>query len=126
MTLAVPTRPSSDLSLGRETAQGLVLTTALDVEQNDATKEFSARFKERDGSNPTMVQAGVYSAVLHYLQAVEANGATDADTVMEWTKDNTTKAPILGEGTIREDGRQLTDLVRLREKATIKAKSQGD
>src|SRR3546814_15987129 len=78
---------SSDLStdvasLGLETAQGLVLTTAFDVDQNDATKEFSARFKERDGSNPTMVQAGVYSAVLHYLKAVEATGPTDADPVM--------------------------------------------
>src|SRR3546814_6159729 len=85
-------------SLGLETAQGLVLTTAFDVDQNEATKEFSARFKERDGRNPNMVQAGVYSAVLHYLKAVEANGATDVDTVREWRKANQTQEHILGEG----------------------------
>src|SRR3546814_2618799 len=70
-------------SLGLETAQGLVLTTAFDVDQNETTKAFSARFKERDGSNPTMVQAGVYSAVLHYLKAIEATGKTDADAVID-------------------------------------------
>ena len=102
---------STDVAaLGLDTAQGLVLTGAFDVDQNEQTKEFSARFAERDGDNPTMVQAGVYSAVLHYLKAVEATGTDDADTVMAWMKANPTQDPVFGEGYIREDGRHMHDM----------------
>jgi len=113
-------------SLGLETAQGLVLTTAFDVDQNDATKEFSARFAERDGSNPTMVQAGVYSAVLHYLKGVEATGTTDADPVMEWMKANPTQDPIFGESSIRADGRHMHDMFLMEVNSPDKAQYEGD
>ena len=113
-------------SLGLETAQGLVLTTAFDVDQNEATKEFSARFAERDGSNPTMVQAGVYSAVLHYLKAVEATGTTDADPVMEWMKANPTQDPIFGESSIRADGRHMHDMFLMEVNSPDKAQYEGD
>lgn len=97
-------------ALGLETAQGLVLTTAFDVDKNDATKEFAARFAERDGVNPTMVQAGVYSAVLHYLKGVEATGTDDSDTVMAWMKTHPTEDPVFGKGWIRVDGRHMHDM----------------
>ena len=113
-------------SLGLETAQGLVLTTAFDVDQNEATKEFSARFAERDGSNPTMVQAGVYSAVLHYLKAIEATGTTDADPVMAWMKANPTQDPIFGEGSIRADGRHMHDMFLMEVNSPDKAQYETD
>src|SRR3546814_11201571 len=73
-----------------------------------------------------MVQAGVYAAVLHYLKAVEATGATDADTVMEWMKANPTQDPIFGEGSIREDGRPMHDMFLMEVNAPDKAQSEGD
>src|ERR671917_630087 len=65
---------SSDVkALGLKTAQGLVLTESFYWDLNDRTREFSKRFGEKyQGKVPTMVQAGVYSAILHYLKAVEA------------------------------------------------------
>src|ERR671917_929901 len=60
-------------ALGLQTAQGLVLTESFYWDLNDQTREFSKRFGEKfQGKIPTMVQAGVYSAILHYLKAVEA------------------------------------------------------
>src|SRR3546814_6766540 len=73
-----------------------------------------------------MAEAGVYSAVLHYLKAVEATGATDADTVMEWMKANPTQDPIFGEGSIREDGRHMHDLFLMEVNAPDTAQYDGD
>lgn len=118
---------STDIaSLGLETAQGLVLTGGFDVDQNEQTKEFSARFAERDGDNPTMVQAGVYSAVLHYLKAVEATGSDDADTVIEWMKANPTEDPVFGEGYIREDGRHMHDMFLMKVNSPEESTYDGD
>src|SRR5207244_1493012 len=60
-------------ALGLPTAQGLILTETFYWDMNDKTRAFAKRFAERDrGIHPTMIHAGVYSAVLHYLKAVEA------------------------------------------------------
>src|SRR6185369_10780571 len=58
-------------SLGLKTAQGLQFTTAFDWNMDDATRAFSRRFFERVHHMPTMIQAGVYSATHHYLEAVK-------------------------------------------------------
>ena len=55
------------------------------------------------------MQAGVYSAVLHYLKSVEATGTTDADTVVTNMKDTPTDDPLFGKGRIRADGRKIHD-----------------
>jgi len=62
-------------SLGLETAQGLVLTSPFYWDLNAGTRAWSDRFMKETGRRPTMVQAGVYSGVLHYLKAVEAAGS---------------------------------------------------
>src|ERR1700751_6020304 len=69
--------------LGLKTAQGLQFTSAFYWDQNDETRAFSERFFERVHHMPTMVQAGVYSATMHYLKAVKALGSKDPLTVME-------------------------------------------
>src|SRR3546814_1071055 len=57
-------------ALGLKTAQGLVVTTAFYWDQNDETRAWSKRFAEKmDGRMPTMIHAGVYSEVAHYLKA---------------------------------------------------------
>ena len=69
-------------SLGLATAQGMYLTTAFYWDRDAASRQWSKRFFERHKKMPTMVQAGVYSEVMHYLNAVKAAGTDDADKVM--------------------------------------------
>jgi branched-chain amino acid transport system substrate-binding protein len=69
-------------SLGLDTAKGMYLTTAFYWDLNDDTRKWSKRFFEKQKKMPTMVHAGVYSAVLHYLNAAKAAGGDDADQVI--------------------------------------------
>jgi branched-chain amino acid transport system substrate-binding protein len=69
-------------SLGLDTAKGMYLTTAFYWDMNDDTRKWSKRFFEKHQKMPTMVHAGVYSAVKHYLEAVKAAGTDDADAVI--------------------------------------------
>lgn len=69
-------------SLGLETAKGLRLTESFYWDQNDGTRAWSKRFAEQfNDRKPSMVHAGVYSAVNHYLKAVAETGSTDGKTV---------------------------------------------
>ena len=61
-------------SLGLKLAQGLVITEAFYWDQNERTRAFGKRFFDKMKRMPTMSQAGVYSAVTHYLKAVQATG----------------------------------------------------
>jgi branched-chain amino acid transport system substrate-binding protein len=95
-------------ALGLATAQGLILTETFYWDQNDQTRAFSKRFAERDrGIHPTMVHAGVYAAVLHYLKAVEALKGDDGTKVIAKMKELPTDDPLFGKGTIRVDGRKI-------------------
>ena len=104
-------------ALGLETAQGLVLTESFYWDLNDQTREWSARFEALDGDKPTMVQAGVYAGVLHYLKAVEAAGSTDADAVVAKMKELPTDDPLFGQGEVRADGRKIHDMYLFRVKS---------
>ena len=105
-------------ALGLEAAQGLVLTEAFYWDQNDDTRAWSERFAgEHGGSMPTMVHAGVYSSVLHYLKAVEATGSKETDPVIAKMRETPTSDPVFGEGSIRADGRHLHDMYLFRVKA---------
>jgi branched-chain amino acid transport system substrate-binding protein len=95
-------------ALGLPTAQGLILTNTFYWDQNDQSRAFAKRFAERDkGIHPTMVHAGVYSAVLHYLKAVEALKSDDGTKVIAKMKETPTDDPLFGKGTIRADGRKI-------------------
>ncbi len=69
-------------SLGLDIAKGMYLTTSFYWDLNDDTRKWSKRFFERHKRMPTMIQAGVYSAVTHYLAAVKASGTDAADPVI--------------------------------------------
>ena len=98
-------------ALGLETAQGLVLTESFYWDLNDGTRAWSERFAEQHGgAKPTMVHAGVYSGVLHYLKAVEAIGDKTGDAVVAKMKEMPTSDPLFGEGAVRADGRKLHDM----------------
>jgi branched-chain amino acid transport system substrate-binding protein len=75
---------------------------------NDQTRALAKRCAERDkGIHPTMVHAGVYAAVLHYLKAVEALKSDDGTKVVAKMKEMPTDDPLFGKGTIRADGRKI-------------------
>jgi branched-chain amino acid transport system substrate-binding protein len=96
-------------SLGLQTAQGLIFTETFYWDLNDQTRAFAQRFaKDAPRNNyPTMVHAGVYSAVLHYLKAVEAIKTDDGTKVIEQMKKMPTDDPLFGKGMVRADGRKI-------------------
>ena len=95
-------------SLGLNTAQGLMLTETFYWDLNDQTRAWSKRFAAANGGkNPSMVQAGVYSGVLHYLKAVDAAKTDDGTKVAAKMKELPTDDPLFGKGTIRADGRKI-------------------
>ncbi len=114
-------------ALGLSTAQGLVLTEAFYWDQNDGTREFSKRFAEKHGgAMPTMVQAGVYASVLHYLKAVEAAKSKDATTVMAKMKETPSDDPLFGKGEIRADGRHIHNMYLFEVKKPEESKGDWD
>ena len=97
-------------SLGLKTAQGIVLTAPFYWDLNDGTRAFADRFMKQTNRRPTMVQAGVYSAVLHYLRAVQAaGGAKDALAVVAKMKEMPAEDQAFGKSTVRADGRVIHD-----------------
>jgi branched-chain amino acid transport system substrate-binding protein len=95
-------------ALGLEKAQGLLLTEAFYWDLNDQTRAWSKRFAAgHRGAMPTMAQAGVYSAVLHYLKAVEALKSDEGPKVIAKMKELPTDDPVFGKGKVREDGRKI-------------------
>jgi branched-chain amino acid transport system substrate-binding protein len=95
-------------ALGLQTAQGLIFTETFYWDQNDQTRAFAKRFAASNkGIHPTMVHAGVYSSVLHYLKAVEALKSDDGTKVVAQMKKTPTDDPLFGKGSIRADGRKI-------------------
>ncbi len=114
-------------SLGLATAQGLVLTESFYWDTNDQTRTWSERFaKANGGKKPTMVQAGVYSGMLHYLKAVEAAKSKDSAAVMAKMKELPTDDPLFGKGSVRADGRKMHDMYLFEVKKPAESKGPWD
>jgi branched-chain amino acid transport system substrate-binding protein len=114
-------------ALGLEKAQGLVLTESFYWDLNDQTRAWSKRFAERHrGAMPTMVQAGVYSAVLHYLKAVEALKSDDGTRVIAKMKEMPTDDPVFGKGYVRADGRKIHPMYLFEVKKPSESKGPWD
>src|SRR5689334_657544 len=98
-------------SLGLKVAQGLNFTETFYWDLNDGTRAFSNRFSDRmkNKAKPTMVQAGVYSGLIHYFKALEAMGGNphDGAKVVAKMKEMPTEDTLFGKGSIRADGRKL-------------------
>ncbi|WP_342725103.1 MULTISPECIES: ABC transporter substrate-binding protein [unclassified Bradyrhizobium] len=113
-------------SVGLETAQGLLLAEAFYWDLNDDTRAFTKRFMERTKRVPTSAQAGVYSSVTHYLQAVKAAGTTDAAAVMKVMKETPINDMFAKNGRIREDGRMVHDMYLFEVKKPSESKGRWD
>ena len=115
-------------SLGLPTAQGLIVTNTFYWDQNDQTRAFAKRFAAVDkGIHPTMVHAGVYASVLHYLKAVEAlKSDADGAKVVAKMKETPTDDPLFGKGTIRVDGRKIHPAYLMEVKKPSESKGAWD
>jgi branched-chain amino acid transport system substrate-binding protein len=113
-------------SLGLQTAQGLELTSAFYWNQNDQTRAWSRRFFAKVHHMPTMSQAGVYSAIHHYLDAVQALGTKDPDKVMAKMRATPINDFMTRNGELRIDGRVLRDLYLFEVKSPAESKEAWD
>jgi branched-chain amino acid transport system substrate-binding protein len=98
-------------AIGLETAQGLSFTETFYWDRNDESRAFAKRFSARmkNGAEPTMVHAGVYSGLIHYLKALEALGGNPHDgiKVVDKMKSIPTDDPLFGKGEIQPNGRKI-------------------
>ena len=116
-------------AIGLKTAQGLTAINAWYWDLNEDTRAFAKRFAERHPKKmyPNHMQAGVYSAVLHYLKAVDKVGSpADGKAVVDAMKAMPTDDRLYGKGTIRADGRKIHPLYLLQVKAPEESKGEWD
>ncbi|HEV8017912.1 MAG TPA: ABC transporter substrate-binding protein [Steroidobacteraceae bacterium] len=113
-------------SLGLQTAQGLYLTTAWYWDLNPDTRAFAKRFFAKVNREPTMDQAGIYSATLTYLKAVKAVGSTDSDKVMAELKRTRINDMFAKDGYIRADGVMVHEMYVMQVKSPQESKYPWD
>ena len=113
-------------ALGLNTAQGLTITSAWYWDKDDASRAFAKRFMAKHGAPPTYTQAGVYSAVSHYLKAIKAAGSDDADKVSAEMRKIKINDFMTRDGWIREDGRIMRDMYLAEVKTPAESKYPYD
>lgn len=113
-------------ALGLDKAQGLLLTESFYWDLNDDTRAWSKRFFDQHKRMPTMAQAGVYSATLHYLKAVEALKSDDGPKVIAKMKEMPTDDPVFGKGSVRKDGRKIHPMYLFEVKKPAESKGPWD
>jgi branched-chain amino acid transport system substrate-binding protein len=113
-------------SLGLQAAHGLQLTSAFYWDQNDLTRAWSKRFMDKMKREPTMVQAGVYGAIMQYLAAIKATGNDDGPTVVKQMKATPVNDFMTKNGKIREDGTLVRDMYLFEVKKPSESKGPWD
>ena len=113
-------------ALGLKAAKGLFLTDGFYWDRNDASRAWSQRFFEQRKKMPTMVQAGTYSAVLHYLKGVQAAGTDEAKATVAAMKKLPVNDVFAENGRVREDGRMVHDMYLFEVKAPEESKKPWD
>ncbi len=115
-------------ALGLQASQGLILTEPFYWDMNAGTRAWTKRWQaDRPGKFPTTVQAGVYSATLHYLKAVAAlKSAADGKAVVAQMKKMPSDDPLFGKGEVRADGRAIHPAYLFQVKTPAESKYPGD
>ena len=113
-------------SLGLRTSQGMYLTEGFYWDLNEETRAWSKRFFAQQKRMPTMVQAGQYSSVMHYLKAVKAINSDDTPKVMAQMKKTPINDFFAKNGKIRDDGRMVHDMYLLQVKKPADSKAPWD
>jgi branched-chain amino acid transport system substrate-binding protein len=112
--------------IGLDATQGMVLSDAFYWNTDDETRAFAKRFYDKLKKMPNMLQAGVYSATLHYLQAVQAAGTTDSGPVMEKMRNAPIHDFFAHDGHIRVDGLMVHDMYLFQVKTPAESKGPWD
>ena len=113
-------------SLGINATQGLIVTDGFYWDMNDETRAFSKRFNDRVGHMPTMIQAGLYSATMHYLKAIDAIGTDEAPKVIAQMRATPINDFFAKDGKIRLDGRMVHDMYLFEVKKPQQSKGEWD
>jgi len=113
-------------SLGLKTTQTMYLTEGFYWDLNDETRAWSKRFFAHAKKMPTMVQAGEYSAIMHYLKGVKATGSDDTQKVMAWMKKTPVNDFYAKNAAIRQDGRLVHDMYLMQVKKPEESKYPWD
>ena len=113
-------------ALGLQQAQGLVLMTAFYWDRNDESRAWSERFFQRAKRMPGQIQAGTYSAVLHYLRAIKAAGSVDGPAVAEKMRSTRVNDIFVQDGEIRPDGRVIRNFYIVEVKKPAESKRPWD
>ena len=114
-------------SLGLDVTKGMIITTGWYWDTDDRTREFAKRFGQRhEGKMPTMAQAGVYSAVLNYLKAIDASGTDKGLTVVNQLKTMPIEDMFARNGKVRADGRMVHDMHLVEVKSPAESKGRWD
>lgn len=126
-TLVAPTVFLTDVdAMGLAAAQGLQFVTAFYWDRDDASRAWSNKFFQRHGRMPTMTQAGIYSAVRHYLRAVQAANSDEGLAVAARMRDLPVSDAFAAKGTVRADGQFVHDMYIARVKAPSASKQRWD
>jgi branched-chain amino acid transport system substrate-binding protein len=113
-------------TLGLQTTQGMVLTTGWYWDLNAETRTWSKRYFAKTKKQPSMLQAGDYSAAMTYLGAVKALGTDDADKVMAHLKQARINDMFAKGGVIRPDGRMVHDMYLMEVKKPAESRYPWD
>jgi branched-chain amino acid transport system substrate-binding protein len=115
-------------SLGLETSQGLLLSESFYWDRDAKTRAWSKKFAEKyNGKMPTMVQAGVYASVLHYLKTLKQTQSDgDGKAVVDAMKKMPTDDDLFGKGVIRVDGRKIHPFYLYEVKKPSESKGEWD
>ena len=112
--------------IGLDATQGMLVSDAFYWDTDDETRAFSKRFYDKLKKMPNMLQAGVYSATTHYLQAVQAVGTTDSAPVMQKMRDTPIHDFFARNGHIRADGLMVHDMFLYQVKTPAQSKQPWD
>ena len=113
-------------TLGLQAAQGMMLTAAFYWDLDDQTRAWSTKFAERYPKVPTMIHAGTYGAVTHYLKAIAAAGTDDGAAVSAKMKEMKVDDFMTKGGVIRADGRLVRDMYLFQVKTPAESKGKFD
>jgi branched-chain amino acid transport system substrate-binding protein len=113
-------------SLGLPTAKGMYLTTAFYWDRNEESRKWSKRFFERHKKMPTMVQAGVYSELMHYFRAIQAAGTDNSDKVMAKMRETPINDFFTKNGHIGADGLNRHEMYLAQVKTPAESKYPWD
>jgi len=113
-------------ALGLPAAQGLILTEGWYWDHDEESRAFAKRFLARHKAMPTQYQAGAYSAVTHYLNAIKAAGTDQAEAVVAKMREMPVNDMFAKHGVLREDGRMVHDMLLMQVKQPSESKGEWD